>query len=412
MRQIKTHETSDHLHMKYTTRNFVLLLSPMVLGLSFAMDIYVPALPHIATLFHVSAGKMQLTLTFFMITAGFMQLIVGPLSDHYGRKKVAFIVTALFACATLLCSFAHNITELILFRILQAIGSCGMMVVAFAIVRDIFSGPKSAQTYSFLNGIIAFSPMLAPFIGSYLDVKLGWPATFQALLVIAAFSWIHLTFFIPETLPLANRNKFTSSLLGTYGTIIRHPAFLSYTFSTAAGLSYLYLFCSISPYIIIRLLHIPELNYGYYFCFMGISFFIGSMISGYIVTYLGIFKTVLLGFFITLIGGIWMAGWYFVTGLTIHNFVWPMLPLGIGGTICMGAGNGGAMEPFSINIGAAAALGGAIRFIFAGILGSFLIRSSVQSTFPLAIPAILFSLIGLCLFLIKHKTLNMTENNK
>jgi Bcr/CflA subfamily drug resistance transporter len=392
--------------MRYSIPKLVFLLSPLVISLAFAMDIYVPALPHIATLFSVPASAMQLTLTVFMLTAGLMQLIVGPLSDHFGRKPLAIVMTLIFACGTLLCSYADSIASLIAFRMIQAIGACGMLVIAFAIVRDVFSGVKSAQAYSFLNGIIAFSPMFAPFIGSYLDVHYGWPSTFLSLLVIA-FAAIATTYFgLSETLPKTHRIKLQSAIFKKYRDIGVHPVFAIYTFATCIGLSYLYLFCSISPYIIIRLLHIPEIDYGFYFCFMGISFFVGSILSGAIVARLGVYRTLLVGFVITLLGGIIMTTWYFVTGLTINNFIWPMLLIGVGGTFCMGAGSGGAMDPFPDHAGAASALSGAARFLFSGIIGTFLITSTVSSTLPLAMSAIIFSIIGLIIFIVYRRKLD------
>src|SRR3990167_11327916 len=174
----------------FSILKIILLLAPMVLALPVAMDIYVPALPSIATLFQVSAGKMQLTLAVFMFTAGLMQLFIGPLSDQRGRRSICFIMTLIFALSTVLCARAHTANQLIIFRCIQAMGACGMMVIGFAIVRDLYAGKKSAQVYSYLNGLISFSPMFAPFIGSYLDVYFGWPATFLALLIIAGASLI------------------------------------------------------------------------------------------------------------------------------------------------------------------------------------------------------------------------------
>lgn len=372
----------------------------MALGVPFAMDIYVPALPQIAHIFRVSAGNMQLTLTVFMLTVGVVQLFFGPLSDHCGRKGLGLLMISIFSAGTLLCSFAHSIYELVTYRIIQALGSGGMLILSRAIVRDIFDGEQSAKAYSFLGGIMAFSPMLAPFIGSYLDVSLGWPSTFLFLLILALAAFITLGLGLPETLMKSRRHQMKLTFLLEYGQIVKHPVFLMYTISTTMGLSYLYLFCSISPYIIIRLLHIPEIDYGFYFCFMGISFFMGSMLSGYIVDKIGIYRTVLLGLFVTLIGGIIMAAWYFIVGLTIDNFVWPMLLIGTGGTLCMGAGNGGAMAPFPRRAGAAAALLTSCQFSFSAILGAFLIYGSVSSTLPLALPAIVFSVSGLIVFII------------
>lgn len=92
----------------FSILKIILLLAPFVLALPVAMDIYVPALPSIATLFQVSAGKMQLTLAVFMFTAGLMQLFIGPLSDQRGRKSICFVMTLIFALGTVLCAATSN----------------------------------------------------------------------------------------------------------------------------------------------------------------------------------------------------------------------------------------------------------------------------------------------------------------
>ena len=377
----------------------------MVIGLALAMDIYVPSLPHISEIFHVSARDIQLTLTLFMLTSGIMQLIIGPLSDQFGRKITSFVTIAIFGIGTLLCFYAQSITQLVLFRIIQATGACGMLVIGFAIVRDLFSGEDSAQVYSFLNGLISFSPMFAPFIGSYLDIYYGWPSTFLFLMIIPIFSFLTIGLGLEESLPQSKRKKVTLGILLEYKSIITNKVFFIYTTATAMGLSYLYLFCSISSYIIIRTLNISESRYGFYFAFMGLSFFIGSFLSAYIVKRIGIYRTVVTGFIISLIGSSIMLIWNLITGLTIYNFIWPMILIGIGGTLCMGAGTGGAMEPFKNIAGAASALGGAFRFLFSSFIGAVVIGETVTSTLPLALPAFLFSIIGILAFIFYKKNL-------
>ena len=100
-----------------------------------------------------------------------------------------------------------------------------------------------------------------------------------------------------------------------------------------------------------------------------------------------------------------MAILYFITGLTINNFICPMLLIGIGGTFGLWAGSGGAMEPFVDTAGAAAALSGSFRFLFSSILGMVVINKNISSTLPLTLPAVLFSLIGFILFLSQRKRL-------
>lgn len=373
----------------------ILALTPMVLALPLAMDIYVPAIPHLTREFQASDTQMLLTLNCFMLSAGFMQLIIGPVSDHFGRRRIGLLTILCFALGSLLCGFAVNVWQLLLFRILQALGSCGMMVLGFAMVRDLYSGDKSAQAYSFLNGMISFSPIFATFIGSYLDLYLGWSSTFWSLLLVAIAAVFTIGWWLDDTLPVSQRTRISADLPSQYWQVLKNRDFLVYCMASAIGHCYLYLFCALSPYLIIRCLEIPQTQYGFYFCFMGISLLIGSFIGGVIVERLGIFKTCLLGYFITLCGGLWMLGWYLQFGLSVENFIYPMLLIGVGGTFCMGAGAGGAMEPFDKSRGAAAAALGALRFLFAGVVGYFLINKTVDSTLPLAVPAVLFSITGI-----------------
>lgn len=389
----------------------IIALTPMVLALPLAMDIYVPAIPHLTKEFHASDTQMLMTLNLFMLSAGLMQLVIGPISDHFGRKRISVLMAFCFALGSLCCGLATNVNELVAYRIIQALGSCGMMVLGFAIVRDHYAGDKSAKAYSFLNGMISFSPIFATFIGSYLDLYLGWPSTFWALLLVAFPAIVTVGCWLDESLPANRRTALTTQVFAQYLHVVRNQEFAIYTLASAFGHCYFYLFCALSPYLIIRTLEIPQTQYGFYFCFMGISLLIGSFIGGSIVERLGIFKTCLLGYLLSLIGGLWMLIWYLAQGLSIHNFIYPMLFIGIGGTFCMGAGSGGAMAPFEEAKGAAAAAGGALRFLFAGIVGYFLISKTVSSTLPLAIPAVLFSLIGISVLLLVYKESERTIVN-
>lgn len=387
----------------------ILALTPMVLALPLAMDIYVPAIPHLTRDFHASDTQMLMTLNLFMLSAGFMQLVIGPISDHFGRRKISLAVILCFAIGSICCGLAENVYELIGYRIIQALGSCGMIVLGFAMVRDHYTGEKSAKAYSFLNGMISFSPIFATFIGSYLDLYLGWSATFWSLLLVAIPALYTMGIWLDESLPVAKRTPLTKKIFVQYFHVIRNQDFAVYTLASAFGHCYLYLFCALSPYLILRALQIPQTHYGFYFCFMGISILVGSFIGGSIVERLGILRTCLLGYLLTLIGGLWMLIWYLLQGLSIHNFIYPMLLIGTGGTFCMGAGTGGSMAPFEDAKGAAAAAGGALRFLFAGIVGYLLINKTVTSTLPLAIPAVLFSLIGISVLVLfsreaEHKT--------
>lgn len=378
----------------HSQRRLILTLIPLVMALPLAMDVYIPALPDMARYFAVNPAAMQLTLTLFMLAASAMQLFIGPLSDQTGRKFTLFLSIAAFGGGTLLCASAHSLASLVLYRMLQAAGCCGMMGLAFAVVRDRHTGTDSAAIYAYLSGIVAFSPMFAPFVGSFVDIYFGWRATFIVLMLVVLWSLISVWVFLPETLPPSRRQHFHWQIFKNYWQVLQHPRFYWYTLFSAMGMAYFYLFCAMSPYVIITLLHIPEAHYGYYFAFMGVSLFAGSVLAGKIVARLGIYKLCLAGFLLSFMGGLIMAGWYWATGLSIANFIWPMLLIGIGGAFQFGVGTAGSMEPFEENAGAAAGLGGAFRFAFLALTGSVVITKHIDSTLPLSLTAIVFSLIS------------------
>jgi DHA1 family bicyclomycin/chloramphenicol resistance-like MFS transporter len=372
------------------------LLAPMVMSMPFAIDTNIPAFPSIAAKFGINAGVMQLTLTLFMLTAGFVQLVIGPLSDSYGRRRISYYSLFVFTVGIILCASANSISQLIMFRIIEAAGSCGLFVLSFALVRDFFSGKDSAECYTYLNGVVAFSPIFAPFIGSMIDIHFGWRFTFLFLLLLVLFSLISLSNF-PSNSYITQEKQKGKSLFKEYIQISTDKNFMKYTLISAISFLYSYLFCSMSPYIIIYLLHISEAYYGYYFAFMGVSLLIGSFTSGFIIEKIGVIPTCVFGCTLSLIGSIIMLIWYYMTGLTINNFIWPMLIIGIGGVYSMGTAIGLSMESFGKNAGAAAGLGGALRFLIVGILGSLLINKNIESTLPLSLTAIGASCISLTL---------------
>lgn len=374
------------------------------MGLPLAMDIYIPAVPKITHLFHTSGSNMQLTLSLFILTCGIIQLGYGPLTDKFGRRKIVALSVVIFMVGSLGCALAGSIMSLILGRITQAVGAAGMMVLGMAIPRDIYQGRKLAKCYSYLNGIISFSPMFGPFIGSFLDIHYGWPKTFESLLVLGVLTVVLYFSMLPETWPQAKRSNIKINILSSYLKIIREPKFFIYTLLGGFGVSYLFVFCAISPVLLISLLHIPESQYGFYFAFMGVSVLIGGFIAGKVVEHIGIYKTVFYGLCISFTGGLLMLIWYLLYGLTIDGFIWPMLLIGIGGTFCIGAGQGGAMLNHGKAAGLANALNGSFRLIYVAMIG-LLISHFIHSTLPLAIPAVIQNIIGIIILLHNRRLL-------
>lgn len=387
----------------------VLLLAPFILGFALALDIYVPSIPEMKIYFSASPGIVQLTVSLFILTTGLGQLIVGPLSDCYGRRKIIIIATIIYLVGSIISTLSPNMAILVLARMAQGFGACGMMVTCFAIVRDLFSGDECAKIYSFLNSTIALSPLLAPSIGGYLALYYGWRATF-AFLALIAFLIALLAFFkVKESLPTAKRVALSKDFLVNYKHILKSKTFGMYTLCSSAGFAGFLTFFSVSPYIIIDLLGIPKQHFGFYFAGIGLIFFVGSLVCGSIVKNIGTYKTALLGTILMTLAGIVMLLWHIFFGLSIFGFMGPMMIMGFGGAFLMGAGAGGAIEPFPDMAGAASALFGSCQFVFGFVISTIVLKWQVTSTLPLALTMIVLGAFVLifCACCYKRKSLSL-----
>lgn len=382
------------------------ILSPLIFSFAIALDIYVPSIPTIQNYFHVSQAMMQLTVSLFLLITGFAQLIMGPFSDQIGRRKIALFSIALLVIGSLLCALAWDMSFLIMGRMVQALGACGMMVTCFAIVRDLFSEEECARVYSFLNSTISLSPLLAPLVGGYLAYFFNWRASFIFLAIIAALIFLSTYRNLNETLAPKNKRNLEKEFLLDYLHVLKNPCFRVYTFAACAGFACFLTFFSSSSYIIINLLHIPEQHFGFYFAAIGIVFFFSSLLGGYTAQKLGIYKTVLMGGVLILLAGCIMLLWYRDEGLSIYAFMCPMMIMGIGGAFVMGAGAGGAISPFPTMAGTASALFGCLQFVFAFIISQVVLQWQVNSTVPLSITLIALGGITTLLTAVSYKKLH------
>lgn len=168
----------------------------------FAMDAYSPAFPAIQADFGTSPGLVQATLATTLIGLSVGQLIVGPLSDRYGRRRPLAIGLAGYVTASVLCSFAWSIEVLIGARFLQGLSAAAGIAVARAVARDVHSGPQLARFYSLLTAATALAPMLGPIFGAgLLEAGLSWRFIFGLTLLLGVVGLALVVFVLPETHP-------------------------------------------------------------------------------------------------------------------------------------------------------------------------------------------------------------------
>ncbi|WP_119343453.1 multidrug effflux MFS transporter [Facilibium subflavum] len=380
----------------------IFLLAPMVFSFALALDVYMPVIPQMRDILHTSQGMVQLTLSLFFLVSGFGQLVVGPLSDQIGRYKVVICSVILFVISSVLCANVNHVIPLIIYRILQGIGACGMFVSAFAIVRDAFHGKTSAMIYSFFNSMISISPILGPIIGVGLAAIFPWHAIFYFLAILGSITLILMLVFTKESLPPEKRKKFDFKIFGRYFSICKSLTFWSYTLPAVSGVSAFFTLFSMTPYII-KTLGEPRSQISFFFGMAGAAFLLGSIVSGSIVHKLGVLRTSLSGVYLILASGVLLIAIHLLSGLSLWGFFGPSMLATFGCALTAGSGASGALEPFGDFPGAASAMFGALEMGGSAVIGSVAILFPITTALPLAGVMLATSLISLVFLLLLQK---------
>lgn len=245
-----------------TGLTFILILSGLMAFTSLSTDIYLPAMPTMAKDLH---GNVELTITGFLIGFTIAQLIWGPISDHMGRRKPLFIGMVLFIIGSAGCALSTSITQIVFWRVFQALGACTGPMLARAMIRDLFARTRAAQMLSTLVLVMAIAPIAGPLIGGQIIRLSTWHSIFWLLVVIGALMFISLN-WLPETLPEEKRVK--ASLAGAfrnYRSLLTNGRFMRYTLSLTFYYVGAYAFITGSPFVYISYYHVDPQHYGWLF---------------------------------------------------------------------------------------------------------------------------------------------------
>jgi DHA1 family bicyclomycin/chloramphenicol resistance-like MFS transporter len=254
------------------------LKNAVVLGLvsaigPFAIDMYLPALPTIATDLNASTAATQMTLMAFFIAFGVCQLIYGPAADMWGRKPPLYFGLALFTLGSIGCALAPSIGWLILFRALQGVGGSAVMVVPRAIIRDMHTGVEGTRLMALVMLVLSVSPILAPITGSALIVPFGWRAVFVAVTIVAVLGLILVATLQPETLKPENRIRVSvGSLVTGFAGLFRDARFLGLTFIGGLGMAAFFAFLASASFVYIGHFGLTPTQFSVFFSINAIGF--------------------------------------------------------------------------------------------------------------------------------------------
>ncbi|NTF89562.1 multidrug effflux MFS transporter [Agrobacterium rhizogenes] len=220
------------------------VLGTLLAFASISTDLYLPAMPGMSAALQTSEGNLQYTVSGYLIGFSLGQLFWGPIGDRFGRREPVAVGLVLFMAGCAGCALSTNVIQLISFRVVQAIGACASVVLARAMVRDLYNRDRAAKILSTLMTVMAIAPLLGPSVGGLILRAGPWQAIFWSLVGIGFVTVIAL-FTIPETLPRDRRNAETlSGAFAAYGNLIRDVRLLGY--AGAIGFFYAGVFAGIS----------------------------------------------------------------------------------------------------------------------------------------------------------------------
>jgi len=257
-----------------------------------SLNIFLPSLPGMAVYYGVEYHFMQLSVSAYLAVSALLQLLVGPISDRFGRRRVALAVLGLFLVATLGTLFAPTAQLFLAFRLLQAVIAANF-VISRAVVRDMVPADEAASMIGYVTMGMSLVPMIGPVIGGALDEAFGWHANFTLLailgVVVTALVWADLG----ET-TRAGGVSFAQQLR-SYPELLRSQRFWGYSLSAAFASGLFFAYLGGAPFVGTTVYGLSPSQLGYYFALPALGYAVGNFVSGRFASRMGIDRMVLAG---------------------------------------------------------------------------------------------------------------------
>ncbi len=365
-----------------------------------SIDMYLPSLPDIVRQLQAPTREVQLTISSFLIGFAIGQIFYGPVSDRHGRKPVLLFAVALYCAATVACALARSIETLIVARAFQALGGCGAVVLARAVVRDLYSGARAGRELSLIAAVMALGPVLAPMIGGLLQTGFGWRSTFVVLLAAGLAAALLVWLLLPETLSERAREPVSpGSILKSYAIVARNPAYLAYLGLGTMSYAGLFAWISGASFVLQGLYGLSAFNFGVVFSLGTVGFMTGTSLAARIVTRLGLDRTMGIGSGLLALGGL---GALAAVAFGLHSALSLMVPIAVylsGLGMVLPQSMAGALTPFPERAGAASSLFGFIQQSVGALCGIVVGWLLGQNAWPLASAVALMGVTTLLLWL-------------
>ncbi len=355
-----------------------LIIGPMVALITLSLDIYAPSLPSMARALSSTTVQAQLTMTAYTLAMGLGQLVSGPLSDRFGRRKAAMLAMLIYTLASIFCSIAQDVSVLITARILQGLAASAAVVTAFAIIRDKYEGQEAAKGFGILSSATTLGTIVGPIIGGLLQQHFAsFRAAFVALSVFGTVSLFVALLFVEDTSSGKAPSHF-GQILKNYRDIVLDSHLMSYSLFSTASVLLFFTLSSISPFILIEQYHVSQAMYGVAFSTCALMFTIGALCANKFIDRLGSHRSILVGTSFMLLGSLTMLLANLFIEKNAITFIVPSWLLFWGVAFCFGPSISLAMQKYKSISGSASAVLACIRYGVGSVIGTlflFILRT-------------------------------------
>lgn len=350
-----------------------------------SIDMYLPALPTLVDDFGTTTALVQLSLTFFLLGLASGQLVAGPLSDVYGRRRPLLIGMFIYAVSSVLCAFSPSIGLLIVLRFIQGLAGSVGVVVSRAAVRDLYSGSELTKFFSLLMIVNGLGPILAPVIGGQLLRVTTWQGIFLVLFAAGIIFCLTILLRLPETLPKERRSK--SGLKGTlltFKVLLGNRKFMGYALSQGFVTTSMFAYISGSSFVLQNIFAVTPQIYSLIFAVNGIGIIITGQIAGRLAGKVSETKLLLSGLLLCTTGGVLLLLTILVGGGLIPILIClfaVVSSVGIVGATSFSL----AMQDQGEAAGSASALIGLLPLLLGSCVAPLVGLGGVDSALPMAI---------------------------
>ncbi|MBP2630332.1 MAG: bcr [Firmicutes bacterium] len=363
---------------------------PVILGALVAIgplsiDMYLPALPQLASEFSTTASLVQMSLTACLLGMAVGQIFAGPLSDIQGRKKPLLIGLTIFSLASIACAFSTSIWALLGLRLIQGLAGSAGVVIARAIARDLYSGYELTKFFAMLMLVNGVAPIAAPVLGGQILAVFSWRAVFITLAFIGVVLMFTVFFFIKESLLAENRlTGGVKSTLKAVKSLIGQRYFMGHCLMQGCAFSALFAYISGSPFVLQNIYGVSPQVFSIVFAINGIGLIIAGQLTGRLAGQFSSEKLLEFGVSLAIVGSaLLMAGIFFKGNL--YMILVPLFFTASSLAIVASSSFSLAMQEQGRMAGSAAALIGFFSNITGGVMAPLVGIAGSNNAMPMGI---------------------------